>query len=272
MDKILPIVVVYKEKLEEGNTYKSLLSRLDQSVFVLYDNSPKPLYHSDDLKDGVIYIHDPMNSGLSKAYNLASQIAAKLHYDWLLLLDQDTNFDFSFYDCLNDALSQNDNVSVFVPVIKYKEGQPFSPFRYRWNRGTGTNVSPGKYRLGKLLPVNSGACVKLSAFNDVGGYNENLRLDFSDVDFFMRLSRKNYEFIVLDSLANQSFSNMEKDSDKIFTRFLSYLKDAKMCTKYGIGSRIGFLYAVLRHTLALTIRTHDIRYITKFVNFYLYSL
>ena len=38
------------------------------------------------------------------------------------------------------------------------------------------------------LPVNSGACIRLSAFEKVEGYNKDIRLDFADFDFFSRMA------------------------------------------------------------------------------------
>ena len=84
--KILCVIVLYKCKLEDSKSYQSLLRDKDITIFA-YDNSPTP--QEVNVKN-VIYVHDSQNSGLGVAYNKAAQYAKCEHFEWLLLLDQET--------------------------------------------------------------------------------------------------------------------------------------------------------------------------------------
>ena len=59
---------------------------------MVYDNSLLDYQSHEKLGGNIIYIHDRRNSGVSKAYNIASDYAIKNGYNWILLLDQDTFF------------------------------------------------------------------------------------------------------------------------------------------------------------------------------------
>ena len=59
--------------------------------------------------DGLIinYLHDPENSGVSRAYNVGALHAKKNQRQWILLLDQDTTLPDTFLERYGDAIEKN---------------------------------------------------------------------------------------------------------------------------------------------------------------------
>jgi len=257
---IFPIVVLYNVDFHESNVYRTLLSHYPKLRVLLYENSPMPqnkCYESDV----VCYYHDSQNGGVSAAYNYGASIAKHLSdIDAVLLLDEDTKFEADYISILQMALSAHSDISLFVPQILYACSLPFSPIRrgFRWKRWE--KLPEGVYKLDDYLPVNSGACIRLSAFEQVGGYNEDIRLDFADFDFFSRLGLVSDTFYRVGSVAHQSFSNDETETGKLFRRYQFYIEGARAARKnHHIKKMVDV--EVLRHTLALTVRTKSFMFI-----------
>lgn len=262
--KILPIIVIYNDLLKDCQIYKSFLQYYPGVAF-LYDNSKQPIngiYESES----VIYVHDKSNGGVSKAYNSGAKWAKEHGFDYVLLLDEDTTFPRDYMEILSKAINANKNCSVFAPQITYgDEERIFSPSKFgRCGKVTGVRLPYGIHSLHDYLPVNSGCGISVKAFYKAGGYNDNIKLDFADFDFFIRLRSIAPTFCLVEGNVHQSFSNEVSDADKLFRRFKMYIDGA---VNFGQKSLIGM--QVLRHTLALTARTKSLRFIKYYLSNYL---
>lgn len=261
---ILPVVVLYNIDFRETNAFQTLLGQQKLSRILLYENSPKPLNQSY-ASEMVCYHHDAHNGGVSAAYNYGAELAGRLgDVDALLLLDEDTQFESDYLSKLQSAVDQNPDISLFVPQVLYAGEEPFSPIHraLRWKRGA--MLKEGRYSLRNYLPVNSGACIRLSAFRQVGGYQADIRLDFADFDFFSRLAEVSEMFYRVDSVARQSFSNEETQVNRLFHRYQFYLEGAGVARKNRLISTMVNV-EVLRHVLALTCRTRSLCFLTELI-------
>ena len=101
--KIFIEIVLYNKKINESATYISLVSKKNiiNQLFthvelLIYDNSPVS-QTSDCLNIfSTIYKTNIKNGGVSAAYNYAYEIAKKHNYEWILLLDQDTELNENY--------------------------------------------------------------------------------------------------------------------------------------------------------------------------------
>lgn len=267
---IFPVIVLYKDRLESCNTYKTLLSKHSECRYMIYDNSPSPIYKTEELSRNVVYIHDKNNGGVTAAYNKGAEYAYGNGYKWVLLLDQDTSFEENYITELERSMEQYKDVKVFVPQIYYNENVPFSPSIYKYGIGKGVKLNAGIHSLCDMLPVNSGTCINVESFQSVNGYNKNIRLDFADIDFFTRLSRIENKFCLTGSNAYQSFSNNETNINKLYARYVIYINDAKQVKFNGIRKRIFHSYGVFHHTVALTVKSKCMKFIRHFICHYIF--
>ena len=258
---VFPIVVLYNIDLLESVVYKDILANCDS--FLIYDNSANPL-NEKYATEHVYYHHDSNNGGVSAAYNYGAKIAKELGgVEAILLLDQDTKFQPGLIETIERELIQHPDVSLFVPQVTYGNNLPFSPI-LRGFFGKNHILPEGMYSLRQYLPVNAGACIRLNAFDKVGGYNPDIRLDFADFDFFSRLCEVNPYFRVVNVSAYQSFSNDEKDSDRLFGRYRLFIEGARYARKNPfISKRV--VYDVIKHTVALTLRTRSLKFLKYFI-------
>ena len=264
MMSILPIVVLYNVDFRDTNVYRTLLSQSTEERILLYENSPEPqnqCYESEK----VLYYHDPRNGGVSAAYNYGAAVARRLgDIDGILLLDEDTRFEADYLSILRTAYVSHQDISLFIPQVVYAANQPFSPIHRGVRRHRGAFLDEGIYSLKDYLPVNSGACIRLSAFEKAGGYNTDIRLDFADFDFFSRLAIANDSFFCVNSTARQSFSNEETRIDKLFGRFKFYIEGARTARRNNLIQTMVTI-EVIRHTMALTVRTRSFKFINYLI-------
>lgn len=274
-DSLQIVLVLYETVLEESESFRSILA-MSRSGYKLdlfvYDNSKRiqPIKAYDDLN--ITYRHDPMNSGVSKAYNVGAEYARKRQKKWILLLDQDTALPTSLLQSYREATEKNQGLKLFVPILKLDDGKIFSPCTYRFKRGFyAETVKTGIHSLYELAPVNSGMLVDLAAFNEVGGYNEAVKLDFSDFQFVERLRQHYPNFYVLEAVCHQDFSDDIVHFKGQAARFVHYCDGAKNIEKEGLWTWIQYNFIVLSRALRLTARYKKLRFIGIYLNTFLFS-
>ena len=247
---ILPVIVLYKQPLCETTTYKTLLAE-SGLFFYVYDNSPEPV--CQPAPQTFFYVHDPQNSGVSRAYNTAAGYAHEHGYRWLLLLDQDTSFPPDSLRQYQAAIAAHPDIRLFAPELTLEGDIPFSPVRYFCKTGHRIRLKRGTtYQLPGIAPVNSGVLIALELFENTGGYNEKVRLDFADFQFMETVARQEQNFFLLDVRAIQSFREGLPPLSAALTRYAIYLECAKACPRHSPADRIAFFYVVTRRALSLT--------------------
>ena len=233
---ILFVLVLYKTKLERSLTYNALKRSLAATEFgidmLVYDNSPANDGGDivNDPKIKVNYIIDKANGGVSKAYNTGAELAVKMNKKWMMLLDQDTNFPAETITKYLEAIEKYPGEKLFAPMMMVNKQTIVSPCHFKFMRGFSvSSVTPGINSLKEYSVINCGICIDTVAFNANNGYNELIRLDFSDHDFIRRFRKVvGDRFIVIDLKVNHELSTTSKTSlDADLVRFDYYLEGAK---------------------------------------------
>lgn len=274
LNDIIFIIVLYKVNLTDCITFNSLdrfkIQGNQKINLIIYDNSPDSQTHFNTDKVNVnTYYHDKDNPGVSKAYNYGANIAKKKGFKWIVLLDQDTVFPPDFIDSLLYTINCNPEIKLFAPVLKLKDGKPFSPSRYMFKRGHPVELKEGVLTLKKYAPVNSGMTINVDAYLEVGGYLEQITLDFADFQFIERFRKKYDNFYLFNSIAIQDFSNDETDLNKLQARFSIYCNCGINCKRDSFIDDIIYLYPLLRHTFGLYTKTKSLSFFKIFYLSYL---
>lgn len=260
LNEILAIIVVYRCDPVCADSIISLSRSLEfcgnKLDVMIYDNSPFPQHIPLQIKgfSRIIYQHNPSNPGVSVAYNEGAKIARESGKKWLLLLDQDTVFPVTAMNIYADAIKSNPGTRFFAPVLM-SNGVVCSPCFYVG--GIGFRLSEkvtGIMSLKRRSVLNSGALVKLEAFDAIGGFDERIQLDFSDHDFCHRFSKRYEDIFILDMVCEHGFSDNEKISEEnARSRFDFYCRGARYSSKsfFTYGT---FLIAVVVRFLFLSLR------------------
>lgn len=254
---VMYVVVLYGQRLEDCNAYRTLLHDRDR-VYV-FDNSPTPSGPAA-LKKGWHYESRPDNPGLSAAYNRAAEYAKEEGLGWLVITDQDTTYPEGAGDEYERLPGKYPEEKVFIPQVEIPGGKYLSPVA---KRGFMTILADrpllGRIELGKSAIINSGLMVELDAFFRCGGYNEKVFLDFSDFQFIDRLSRVVEKGRVTDAVLRQSFSAKVDSPETQMRRFGMFCRSLSGYEHAGIGQRAGLLLTVWKRALALSLASRSAR-------------
>lgn len=241
--KISAVIVLYNQKLNESDSYKSLLKNTTIPVLV-YDNSPKIQKHC--LPSNFEVVYDTNNSGVSKAYNIAYNWAEKIKSTHLLLLDSDSNFpERALVEYEKFAFENKD--SIIFPTL-LSEGKKISPFYFYLGRSWyGEDILFGNHTIGRVMAINSGLCIPMSVFKVINGYNENIPLDWSDIDFMKRLKKAKIKAQYIPLKIEHNLSELEQTKESsVLSRFKYKVEALKYVKSSIIEKALMYFWIILK--------------------------
>ncbi len=256
------VIVVYKVAYQECSSFISILNSLQNTKgklnLLIYDNSPLSNNEKYTGNINLTYIHNNLNPGVSKAYNTGAEIANKINCKYLLFLDQDSRFDSGFLRTVIRTLNISTGKKMFAPfVIQRNSDVLLSPSKYKNFRGSIMELPDSAKQLsltGHSI-INSGMVINIDLFNQVGGFNEKINLDFSDHEFVCRVSKKIGVISIIPTKIYHSLSSMEAvDLKSSLFRFNSYIEGGRIFAE-NIGRKPLFYYTAFGRCALLTIRT-----------------
>ncbi len=233
MNDILIVLVVYGQKFENTASFVSIL-RYNQendvhSNWIVFDNSSQVSLDEQLTINENTHVHilsSGVNEGLPVNYNKAFNIAEQKGYRYVLLLDQDTELSEGLMPYCK-AIEEN-RASVMVPRMLTGNKQ-LSPSRYRLGRGfVSQRMHGGIYPFEEYTPLNSGSLIRIDIWKEAGGFNNKIKLDFSDFSFYQRVQHSGIkQFLLIDYDVVHELSTFETDHSKIIIRFGIYMSDMK---------------------------------------------
>ena len=131
------------------------------------------------------YINNNGNQGVAKALNIAAKQAIERGYEWLLMMDQDSSFNFS-------GLQKYLHCTKTFP---HSDVALFSPNRFI---NPDTNVSCSFTE--KLTAITSGSLLNLHLYTSIGEFDENLFIDEVDHDYCLRAHLNHYKIIEFETI------------------------------------------------------------------------
>jgi GT2 family glycosyltransferase len=253
LDKILGVLVLYKCKLEESETFisisKALKSNNQKLDLFVYDNSPEYYYDKKAIKEypgTITYVHDKSNPGICKPYNLGLEKSVQNNKKWLLLLDQDTELTEDYLVKLSQVVQISNNYASIVPVI-YSNGNIVSPTRYDFiGRMKAISFEDSGGIVNNITAINSGACVNVNFLSEIGGFNELFPLDMLDHWLNSEIEKHGENIFVLDIKLQHNLS-VSDYSTLTVDRFIKILEAENVfCLRYNKKIIIYKLRLVLR--------------------------
>jgi GT2 family glycosyltransferase len=220
---ILAAVVLYRISAEASPAFSSLRSLIAahpaQGAAIqpmLFDNSPQPQPVPAGF-DGA-YIANPANPGLAACYNLALQAARRQAIPWLMLLDHDTTLTPAYLaevvaevDRLANQQPDPDQIVALIPRL-LDHGVPCSPI-HPPAFGPATPIAPAVTGVcpHRLHAFNSGAVLRVSALEAIGGFSPDFPLDYLDHSTFAALQDRGGRLHILRATLQHDLSSNHED-------------------------------------------------------------
>jgi GT2 family glycosyltransferase len=207
------VVVLYKSRLEESRAIKSLGDCIDGSVnLMVFDNSPSKQYENHNFKLGkfnISYYSDEGNPGLSRAYNLALQLAGEAGLPWLLLLDQDTAFTKEYVreiESLSHGELPGSVVGIIPHVISLQNHKIIAPTKPSLGGLVNAVNLPSGIVNQQITSINSGTILRVSYMNSINGFCQKYTLDMLDHWYFRKIFQDKKNIYMLGSSIYQDLS------------------------------------------------------------------
>ncbi|WP_428739271.1 glycosyltransferase [Sulfurimonas sp.] len=208
--KIAATVILYNPEDDIVKNLQSYAKQVDKLIVV--DNSTNK---NDKLIEKIhseiphtIYIDNQDNLGIATALNIACDKALELNYDWILTMDQDSEF-INFTDYLNclQKFHAQDNIALLAPNTQ-------------WHARTYLPQNPTCTYEERFLVITSGNFLNLKLFNQIGRFEDKLFIDMVDHDYCMKANMQGLKiYFFNDILVEHSLGNLFQRKNP-FTRKL----------------------------------------------------
>ena len=179
----------------------------------------------------------------------------------MLLADQDTCFPVDIFDRYHEARRAEPDSHLFAPILVDDMGI-VSPFKLGIVGGKRLkSITPGKMNLRETCAINSGLLLSVDLFERAGGYDERIRLDFSDHNFFRKLRPLVSQFITLDIICRHTLSSSRDAKLKdALSRFIIYIEGSRTAGREFGNALLFECYAFLR-AVKLSWRYRSFRFV-----------
>lgn len=220
--KYFVVIVLYKVDWPDVLAREAVEQAVEEGFInvLIYDNTADSQKYDFFQVRGVTYYHDPVNSGLAKAYNKALSLMGS-SMEWLLLLDQDTQLSFEYLRSFVNY-RQIEKVAAIVPRVfsGMRQISPANAERYIDRKAI--FLEAGVYDE-RVMAINSGALINTIFLRKVGGFNEAFPLDFLDHWVFWEIHRNGWKVEVIPLMLEHQLSVLDY-SNMDHSRYVGILR------------------------------------------------
>jgi len=192
---ICGVVVCFYPDTSVVSNIKSYIHQVD--FLIIVDNSEienRELLSEFIKLESVKYIWNKSNQGLAYALNQAGNYALKNNYDFLFTVDQDSDATKELVEQLFVHFSPS--LGVIAPHHQNKKFPKNSDLKL-------VSEVP--------MAMTSGNLVNLKAYQQIGGFDEKLFIDFIDYDFCFRMNLNGYKVLSIpEAILYHNLGNISK--------------------------------------------------------------
>lgn len=185
--KLVGTVILYNPELDVSKNIYTYLDQIEK-LYVIDNSSTESVFIKEEFSNNkkVVYIPNLQNVGIATALNKALELAEIDGYDFLLTMDQDSYFE-SGSETLEQMLfriNQNENLAIISPIHHYPIGK----------NQQGKSRTP----IDKVVVMTSGNIVRVNLIKSVGGYKDELFIDYVDHEICLRLNKLGFNVELYD--------------------------------------------------------------------------
>ncbi len=231
------------------------------------DNSNIPQVEQQDLQDlqghfgHVVVDWDGINCPLAKVYNDVSEL--KSSYEWLVILDDDTQLPLDYLESLVEADWDGVEADIAVPIVRCGD-LIVSPGQYKFVKGKHwTEVQRGMLLSHNLVAIASGMAIRhryIASFPRP--FDERLSFYGIDTRFFLDYrDRRQALFVTSATLEHDSALWKPQDKDEQLRRFKLLRQSWFVVHQDSFLKRAAALGLAVLASVKRTVTYRDIRYL-----------
>jgi len=195
MKKIDMVIVTYNPEIK---LLKKVIQSIIEQVRKIYivDNTPgkaKELERFRNEKVEIIYLGN--NKGIAYAQNIGINIAIENNAEYVILSDQDTVYPNNYVKEMLKVFDKYENVAAVSPLFKdINKNKPHEGFIEKSLIGF-KKFYPTKGYYEIYQTIASGLIINVKALKVIGLMNEDLFIDWVDLEWCWRARKKGYKII-----------------------------------------------------------------------------
>ena len=212
MESVYAGIVTYNPEIALLEKNINSIKKQVVTVIVVDNNSA----NVDDIKKlsqelNVEIINNKQNMGIAFALNQLMQYGKERNFQWMISLDQDSVCPDNYWEKIKEFRYVLPNIGIIGPVIRDRK------------IGIVGHNPKGSYGIVNTC-ITSGACVRMKAWEDAGGYDEKMFIDSVDFEFCYKIRKEGYlviqtrEVILEHSLGNAKIVKLGLVKKKIKER------------------------------------------------------
>jgi rhamnosyltransferase len=168
------------------------------------------------------YIDNNGNKGIANALNVGANLAIQNNSDWLLTMDQDSNFENNNFEKLINFIFEYDTAKIGI----------ISPFH---KTHSGKSKKYGYEDV--LITMTSGNLLNLDIYSKVGPFLDDLFIDSVDHEYCLRLNKNGYRVVAVnESILNHNLG--ESYVLNLYFKNLYFYKHSPLRNYYIMRNRL----------------------------------
>jgi rhamnosyltransferase len=181
---VFALVVTYHPPPEILENIAALRTQVSSIVVVDNGSSESELetLRAARSKYDIELIENGRNLGIATALNAGVRKARAQDADWVALFDQDSRVEPRFISRLLESVKEAPNpaqIGIVCPIY--------------FDQGTALVTPVARSKTGAILAaMTSGSVIRTGLFDQLGGFNESLFIDYVDIEFCLRTRRAGY--------------------------------------------------------------------------------
>lgn len=187
--------------------YKSVCSQVNYIVYV--DNGSSNFYEYKKaieevtlVSNDIRFIRNEHNMGLGYAHNQGIRMAKELKAQAVLILDHDSvlrsEFVKSLLFAMKKLLAENVKLAAVGPIYINEKTKEQYPITRYWGPFV-KRLKPEKQLVEASVLISSGTLIPINILDIVGGMDENLFVDYIDIEWSYRVRSMGYKLYVVPS-------------------------------------------------------------------------
>lgn len=142
----------------------------------IFDNTPQQEQTiPKKIEQKSIYLHNGKNEGIARRLNQATRIASSEGFEFLMTMDQDSFF-------------ESEHIRNYIDTISHDpKKEDIASFGIQIEKSKASEIN------GQDLLITSGSIVQVRAALEIGGFDENLFIDYVDTEFCFRSWKKGFK-------------------------------------------------------------------------------
>ena len=197
-NNVSAVIVSYNPNINIiGNLIDNLLDQ--NSEIIIVDNGSNNYIEIENLKNkkniNIILLGE--NFGIAKAQNIGINEAIRMNYEYIIIFDQDSMIERNFVSSLmkthNILKNAGKKIATVGPTfIDTKTSQKSYALRYEGLKLKKVYSTPDHLAIESDYIISSGSLIHIDVFKDCGFMNEELFIDFVDIEWGLRAKKKGY--------------------------------------------------------------------------------